>query len=1066
MVSRSSAVSFEKELSGKLAAESTDSHGHGSDEKALHPHGQVAGIVDDGSDRPDVGECILLFGVVHRGNMGERAQTASMEHLLASVAPPSQCFWHSLLWDENRAVQGQSTAKLYDDDNSHSIPFTADYLDELNKFKALVVGDGGIFNAKLRHAPAEVNTLLERLTLPIVMMSASSSKAKPRSDVLLHTAVFEPGRDAVSRRVLSSMLRRGEALVRPGDIAVVRGPVLSDETLTDTEGTCWKQSEGEHQQPLCFILPASITQTNVEMHQQLLGHVVRRGDVFINVFQEHQRAIEEHDYPGEILQILDPTEFMGRLCSCRAIVSTRLDGALLGLHMGVPTFGAFGSKVRNDEVRELMVDIMHLPEHYIAIDETLTREAVDLQVETVRRAYADQNRRALIHARLSAFSEDFRRQARDALFDIVGVQEQEQQENDNQDAKRQTQKALATATGISIKAAKTSSVPRAAERLVILSMLPSADETDESTRLGVVPENSPTVDTAVKPGVLSLAAVSRSKTHASKRVLYSVARPTIREEMEVSESQVLISHHRGRAEPPSVGPGTIVSDTLSGKSEESADHDLVREAGLPISTSGAASGLGVLTATGESVSMPMPTISRLSVAEATGGTSSVKLFKDDYVAVMLFILLIVGLALLPPRRLPGRQCHGKLVAATTAGFVGQDSIDMELGSCTSSDSELSVVSEWTLPSPVRSTTVANSVDATSSVIFLVLNFTIWVFLAVGFSGYCMAYLSHTHDPVGLLTLQGATGVAILLLLGLFAGLDFNFNPRLGLTPAANCQVGCAAARQTRLAALLHAGQTLLANAAVLVGGVDATNALSAATEPVAATVLSYLLLGKTYSGLRLTALTTIVAGTLFLVFERKSDQGGGSSGSSGSNSLAVLTMTAVCFSALRNVAIKGSPVPPPHQTLLACSVAATVVGVGLMLVRIICRRMDFLQRTGPGPDSALRIIESGGGDGISNNHEFSTSWLRMDGVNAALCVVGCNLASFNLLARLSLIDHAIGSSCKRMLVFAGELFVLGKVMSVSQLGGTVVTFFGVLAFNIAGIGENRFTRGCKSCVGE
>lgn len=40
------------------------------------------------------------------------------------------------------------------------------------------------------------------------------------------------------------MLRRGEALVRPGDIAVVRDPVLSDDTLTDTEGTCWKQSEG------------------------------------------------------------------------------------------------------------------------------------------------------------------------------------------------------------------------------------------------------------------------------------------------------------------------------------------------------------------------------------------------------------------------------------------------------------------------------------------------------------------------------------------------------------------------------------------------------------------------------------------------------------------------------------------------------------------------------------------------------------------------------------------------------------------------------------------------------
>lgn len=47
------------------------------------------------------------------------------------------------------------------------------FREQLNKFKALVVGDSGIFNAKLRHAPAEVNILLERLSLPIVVMSAS-----------------------------------------------------------------------------------------------------------------------------------------------------------------------------------------------------------------------------------------------------------------------------------------------------------------------------------------------------------------------------------------------------------------------------------------------------------------------------------------------------------------------------------------------------------------------------------------------------------------------------------------------------------------------------------------------------------------------------------------------------------------------------------------------------------------------------------------------------------------------------------------------------------------------------
>ena len=53
------------------------------------------------------------------------------------------------------------------------------------------------------------------------------------------------GRDAASVDALSAMLRRSHnPVVRPGGVALVRDPVLSDGTLTDTEGTCWKQSQG------------------------------------------------------------------------------------------------------------------------------------------------------------------------------------------------------------------------------------------------------------------------------------------------------------------------------------------------------------------------------------------------------------------------------------------------------------------------------------------------------------------------------------------------------------------------------------------------------------------------------------------------------------------------------------------------------------------------------------------------------------------------------------------------------------------------------------------------------
>ena len=80
----------------------------------------------------------------------------------------------------------------------------------------------------------------------------------------------------------------------------------------------------------------------------------------------------------------------------------------------------------------------------------------------------------------------------------------------------------------------------------------------------------------------------------------------------------------------------------------------------------------------------------------------------------------------------------------------------------------------------------------------------------------------------------------------------------------------------------------------------------------------------------------------------------------------------------------------------------------------------------------------------------ATAWLRMDGVNAALCFVGYNLASFNLLLRLSPVGHAVSNSCKDVLVSASGLLVLGEVMSVRQLGGTAVALAGVLAYNVAG----------------
>lgn len=72
-----------------------------------------------------------------------------------------------------------------------------------------------------------------------------------RHATLLQKASFVSGRDATSTQALADVLRLGESVVQPDDVALVRDPVLSDKSFSDREGRCWKQSEGASRLRLC-----------------------------------------------------------------------------------------------------------------------------------------------------------------------------------------------------------------------------------------------------------------------------------------------------------------------------------------------------------------------------------------------------------------------------------------------------------------------------------------------------------------------------------------------------------------------------------------------------------------------------------------------------------------------------------------------------------------------------------------------------------------------------------------------------------------------------------------------
>eukprot|EP00903_Cladosiphon_okamuranus_P011259 g10617.t1 len=798
--------------------------------------------------------------------MGDVVQPISMEHLLASVAPPDQCFYYAHPRGEH-VSKGYSIGYFYGKDEKKVIALSTDKAWMVNMFKAFIIGGGGIFSDK--HAPLFMDEFAEALTVPIIVMGVGANYHAKEYSTLLRKAVFVSGRDTPSIERFASILNStATPATRPGNVRLVRDPVLSDMELTDTNGDCWMQSQdrpGNEPQGLCFVLPAANTKVAIRNHKLFKKKLVKWGDQLINVFPKHQAEIEQFNYPTPVQEIVNPMQFAKRLCSCKAIISTRFHGVILGFHMGVPTFGALHVDSQN-KVAELVIDTMSLPDQFFLIDENLSREEVDRRVDTVRQLY-DEGRRGAIHDKLSLFNEEFLDEARH-MFDAVGI------------ARRETHGGYRVSIGDSTWQ------PHVIAILLLLTIfgLASMPSTAGGGRRGS------------RQGLRDSAAVDGDNVPAS-----------------------------------------------NGEQDKRADHFCVQQ--------------------------KVDVRSRMSPKKSVRSQISAPTMSET-----------------PPSR----------------PLLGHHDIPKE--------------------------------DKPSDVVFA-MNFVLWIALAVAFSSYSKSYLRDTHDPVGLLALQGVSGSLVLYCLRRF-GVGANHASGKSHGQEGQLMQMMGASPRETLVAVLHSGQAFLTNFSLFIGGVAVTNALKA-MEPVVAGVFSYLLLGKHVASGGMAALAITITGILVLT------SGGAGSGDRHSSSRVLLsaafTMAAVSCNALRNVVIKkGDPIPP-HRTLFTCSVAAGLIGVTLMLLRLVTRSMDeFL--LGGGENAA---------SGVEHGAAQYGSWLSMDGVNAAICFVGYNFASFNLLARLSPVGHAVGNSLKRVVMFGSGIVLMGEVMTERQLVGAGLALVGVGVYNVA-----------------
>ncbi len=445
----------------------------------------------------------------------------------------------------------------------------------------------------------------------------------------------------------------------------------------------------------------------------------------------------QFNYPGPLEEILDPAAFAEQLCSCRAIVSTRLHGAILGLHMGVPTLAANPLQAGN-KVPDVMIEVMALPDQFLLVDRELTRDVLDREVAGVRRLYEEEGRRGVIHDRLSRIHEDFQAAARHVVRDVVGIGDRpDQQQQQQQQHGEPKQPRLSFGDG--------------AQR-------PPASEKGGAAGGGGEGASQPL-----------LPAAGSAAGGAPGRV------------------------------PPSSSPGT--------PSPAAARNEYLVAAWLLV----AIVGLAALPSTAGAVGSRQGPSESVAAKDAPPGPASAEVSSASF----------------------GRPRGQRAVTGTTSVRGESSPADLERrgGVPPKEDQEP--------PSAAPLSRRNRRAPASSAPLLLfLLNFALWIALAVGFSAYSKRYLRDTHDPVGLLALQGISGSVVLFALGRSGlgasaggggsggggggGGSGGLPGGPGLTsgpPGPKGRLMQLGSGRETLAAVLHTAQALLTNISLFVGGV-------------------------------------------------------------------------------------------------------------------------------------------------------------------------------------------------------------------------------------------------------
>ena len=350
-------------------------------------------------------KCILIFGAYTNGNMGDYIQPVSVIAHLRSIDPNICVYTSGTEYGKgpyNKIITNQEHhfGSLLCDSHSADI---------VNKFGAFLIGGGGLLTVPHRPLVCPEFSKSLRSDLPVIFFGIGSENqvSVNHAEPLLKLATFISARDNSSTLVIQDVLRANKI-----DKTVYKmvDPVLSDRKSFGTAGYGIVSSEWKSSTSLCYVLPGDCyDHKNSSDGSKFSGHgwiarILNPNDVLINVFPKYSQKIMSY-YPNHTIHdIIEPKEYIATINKCRAVISMRLHGSILGLHSSVPTIPM--STALSGKVYSLVHTVLDFPDSFILLKSTVTMSVMHRHVNYVVNEYLTNGRREKVWAKLDALFND------------------------------------------------------------------------------------------------------------------------------------------------------------------------------------------------------------------------------------------------------------------------------------------------------------------------------------------------------------------------------------------------------------------------------------------------------------------------------------------------------------------------------------------------------------------------------------------------------------------------------------------------------------------------------------